>query len=739
MYEWVEGKREVFTFEGDEGAFTTISPSKSSVPLAANPLELPQNACNYVRYIITYVTFALSGVAVVLVGYAAVARFQLGGLQLLQFNRVVGSVWIGRPFLLLRGMTAVVMLSTANMVFVVTHGFSHLQLEARSIVDIAVLAGETTWVSYTIIDFCLPFLGDLSAVLSPISALVGWLVVVILELADPVAVAAAIDTKCKAVTVDNMIECSVGSFTIGNSTRLVWICVIHLIAVGVATACAVGWTHFRHQRSGTRTATTAMHHLLIPMAAQSYLVHRPNDRMTQLDNVSCVMSGMIPLVAGLFDAKLWGYIPLEKRSASDLFLLPNPTFRTKSQAGKEFVESRQQRIMRFMAIVGLGYIAMTLAGSYGYLILTESTMANDFWWATFNTTGAQTYLSMVFTSQLQLSSRVAPTQIDTVLYGDTGAWYGAAKTSIATSPLYATAIENEAHSLSNVVVGLRKMDGCQVPWIFSAYCYVDFDRRWEMANSAGKQTRCLSEKTNGAVYLESILRNAQWNDLMSCWGDDLNTAVFAPIGATNDGKAWLQATQTNALTVADEVNLWTAKGITTYATQWQNFKRPGVMEFVSIRNAFGISYPITIKKSNGTFRLASQYTYKMYWGLANDLLATRENSSLLSGKSFVRASRNYAFENTSMEQVLVGAGYMPSVLGRNMATLRSILGPFGSIDVRGVPCPPSVRALFNSVNQIVTTVLARDDVHKYNYSAIMPTYSFAMLPNAWRGAGPPTT
>ncbi|CAK4407173.1 unnamed protein product, partial [Aphanomyces euteiches] len=106
MYEWAETSREVLSFEGDANVLLLISNKYDSIVNQAQ------------------------------------------GRNLFQFNRVVGPVWLGRPLLLVRGMTAIVLLSTSPMNFQKTNGYSHLEFKPRSHFESMVVAGEATWISY---------------------------------------------------------------------------------------------------------------------------------------------------------------------------------------------------------------------------------------------------------------------------------------------------------------------------------------------------------------------------------------------------------------------------------------------------------------------------------------------------------------------------------------------------------------------------------------------------------------
>ncbi|KAF0748774.1 hypothetical protein AaE_007252, partial [Aphanomyces astaci] len=182
--------------------------------------------------------------------------------------------------------------------------------------------------------------------------------------------------------------------------------------------------------------------------------------------------------------------------------------------------------------------------------------------------------------------------------------------------------------LDQAIAGLRATSGCDVPWIFTQYCYVDFNQRWELANSASRQARCKASMTaNGAVFIESVLRNVDSCELESCWGDAFTSGIASEVQSTTQGQQWLQDTLSPAfvLSIADEIALWRAHNITTFDTQWQNFKRIGLINSYTISNLYGVSYPFNLQYQNTSFRLAKQATFIMYWGLANDFDAVAPN------------------------------------------------------------------------------------------------------------------
>ncbi|CAK4186135.1 unnamed protein product, partial [Aphanomyces euteiches] len=232
-----------------------------------------------------------------------------------------------------------------------------------------------------------------------------------------------------------------------------------------------------------------------------------------------------------------------------------------------------------------------------------------------------------------------------------------------------------------------------------------------MANTLARQQRCLAkEKQNGAVYLEAVLRNADWPSLLSCWNESLTIGVFSFMQTSNSGQRWLSSVQaaggTNA--VGDEVALWQSHGITEYVTQWQNYKELGIFETFSIANAFGFSYPMTIKRSRGSMRTTEASSMKMYWSFASDLWAVSTNTTAIGGCHLIRQSPSFAFANTSLADVMGQNGSLPWPLGRGLSLVEAELGPFGAIDMKRVACPSVLRQVYQNLTESLIVLVNVD-------------------------------
>ncbi|KAH9110074.1 hypothetical protein LEN26_012553 [Aphanomyces euteiches] len=727
VFEWAQGLREVYTFEGDHGSLTLISPTYSFVDMEVNPLELPRNACKYINYISVYVSFILACIGAIVALLALLEKYVIP-VNIFQFNRVTGSVWVGRPFLLIRGMTAGIILSTANVAFQSVGGFARLKFQRRSWFEICLLSGEATWLLYSLLDICLPFIRRHAKAIAPISCFVSWLVILTVEAVSPIKPTASLENKCTIIGIDLNLFCDRGTFEIGSPTRLIWICVIQLISA-LVVFILVRWILSRYLLNESENKSLC--NLLVPSASEAFLIGTEIDSDLVFDKIACVLSGMIPLPKYVFDMKLWEIVPLPSSKSRTAF--PKPQFRRTSSimqlSGKI---PYRRRYMPCIALLGLVYIGATITGSYLYLGLTASTMANDFWWTSFNSTGTQAFLSYWFMKYLQTTDSIAAAQLNFPRFGDADAAYNLNTSFLIVSTLYASGIQDEANSLYNVIQGLRQMRNLQQPWIFTSYCFVDFKRQWEMANSVEKQRRCSAQYSNAAIYLESILRNGDWSDTE--WKSYLEIGVLSHLRTSVIGNNWIQESMSVLNSINDEVKYWQANNLSSFRTQWQNYKTIGVLEDFSVRNAFGIDYAITLKHTNYTFQKEKQISFKMYWSFANDLLAVGLNQSSLGGRSLVRSSGHFAFQNSSIENGLIETGYLPSPLNTGLALARSILGPFGSTDVYRVTCPQSLRLLYQTLTEELTVSMASDDSTWSSYSKISAFSFYIPQPSAWNRA-----
>ncbi|KAF0720039.1 Aste57867_618 [Aphanomyces stellatus] len=728
LYDWVDGKREVLYLEGDAGNLTLMSDRIEYVNFAASALELPRTACGYFWYLTVYVTIASGIVTTLVLLYAILNRFNINGANLFMFNRVFGSVWIGRPILFLRGVTAVVVLSTSPATLSQQYGVTYFLNFKMSWIRSLIVSGETLWIQYVISDVLVPFTGHFTKEYARLSSFVAFLLVFSVDSISPYEIRSSIQRTCTVTSFRRGIACTSGQVEIGSLERVILLIGIQLGSSLLSYILVRQYYRWRSIKEETKC------NILLPGVTTMYLKHGTSKQHDtwDLDSAACIMSGILPLATFLIDLKTWVAVRTETLLGHSTFTQANftrvtlitvfaplaPVFRTRHAwlGGLSFV-----------------YMAGSIASSYAFIVLTKSAMANDFWWASFDT-NTQTFLSNWFNANLQTTHYWRDIELASFDQGALATTANQTVTLVNISPVYANLVQDEANSLANVIQSLRQMDGCTLPWIMTSYCYVDFNRQWEMAVTANKQLRCSLDRSNGAVYLESILRNAMQSSLSQCWGQGLETAIFSYLKTTTNGATWLTTTMNNAISVVDEAQFWQSANILMYRTEWQNYKNLGIVETFSVENAFGWKYPLTLKYSNSTSQLAVQTSFKMQWPLAIHLSRIISNSSSQLGMSLIRTSPNFAFANQTPEIALIQAGYLSSPYGPGFALVKNILGPFGTIAMKRIACPPSLLSYYQNVSMYTSRLLRTNNAVQRAFWVIYTSFTIEPSMKAWDNA-----
>ncbi|OQS00784.1 isoamyl acetate-hydrolyzing esterase 1, partial [Achlya hypogyna] len=732
LADWATGLRQAVAFEGDASTITVLSNAYSGQRYITSdqPLEV---ATTTIFYLVVSTTVYLLGVGVLIVVYVLRTRGNIVGRNLLRFNRLAGSVWVGRNLLLMRGMSAVLILSTAQTSLVVTHGYTSMVATPRPWLATAVLAGETTWLGYCLNEYLVVVLPkSLTFVYSPISSILAWLVVTILEVTNPVHVSISVDRVCSGADMDFGVFCTAGVVHVGDFNRILWLVGSQALAVLVAIIVA----HVCCHRFGFQRPPEEESLLISGLPAVTISADTQRDYIQFYDEATCLLCGLIPLSSRgrryVFDLKLWSLFPdtVSTDPQSDA-VIRDADFATRVSSmaiarpppSMDLIKiaARQGRRGRVIASgFGLAYIVSAIASSISYFEVTKTNLANDLYWAGFNVTGAHAFFATWLNEQLVLGAKDLTTQLDSPSINQLG--------TFATNPAFVTTVNNygawlqhnELNRVESAIAGLRVSDACMTPWIFTQYCYLDFNQMWPMAYSARRQMRCQSMTGNGAVFLESVLRNIDWGHWTTCWGDAFAIAFGNELQTTSQGQAWLHGVATARLSLADEASYWRAHGVQSFDVQWQNYKRIGAINSYSITNAYGVAYPMTLMALNGTYRWSVQTSYKMYWSLANDLTAVMNNASGIGGTSLLRDSSHFAFANTTMQAVLTTNLTLMAPLANGLALVAAAVGPFGVSDMVYVRVPAAVSSLFRDILETMRLALADNVTAQAAYTAIVP-------------------
>ncbi|CAK4647675.1 unnamed protein product, partial [Aphanomyces euteiches] len=97
------------------------------------------------RAVVLYVSAVMLAVAGVTLVYIGLFHGHVEVLNLLELNRVGAIVWIGRPLLFIRSLTALSLLSTATVQLVYNGNETSFREVKNSFVKIVLAANEVTW------------------------------------------------------------------------------------------------------------------------------------------------------------------------------------------------------------------------------------------------------------------------------------------------------------------------------------------------------------------------------------------------------------------------------------------------------------------------------------------------------------------------------------------------------------------------------------------------------------------
>ncbi|KAF0699256.1 Aste57867_10156 [Aphanomyces stellatus] len=177
------------------------------------------------------------------------------------------------------------MLSTSQTALVQQHGWTYLELNLRSTPDTCFVAGETTWVAYVLNDILLVATRNATCYAAPIAS----------------ALIRMATRQCTIGFIDIKLSCQSARVHIGRWQRFL----LHLIL-----QCGGGASRLRFALVWKRHRQPAKAPLLLHGVAEPfYQANSFLDGVWELDDTSCVLSGLLPFSFRghhlTFDVKLW--------------------------------------------------------------------------------------------------------------------------------------------------------------------------------------------------------------------------------------------------------------------------------------------------------------------------------------------------------------------------------------------------------------------------------------------------
>ncbi|EQC25610.1 hypothetical protein SDRG_16541 [Saprolegnia diclina VS20] len=263
---------------------------------------LTQDFAQYCRAGVWYVTFLMLAVSALACVYMVATRGIFEGLNMLELSRVGGIVWVGRPLLFLRSMTALCLLSTATFELQTSGYRSYFAAVPTPWYKIALAAGEVTWLVSVVNDVALIVTKEYSMYYTTANSILVWLIVATLAGAFPVEATVSLHPTCVLAQVDFQAVCNSGTIAIGQRDRL-------LLLSGIVVGCNIicfGVVRVYMERPKTRVRS-----LLLSSGAKFLFAH--HNRIVQdvyyLDRASAALAGIITYRQGrrmfMLDVKLW--------------------------------------------------------------------------------------------------------------------------------------------------------------------------------------------------------------------------------------------------------------------------------------------------------------------------------------------------------------------------------------------------------------------------------------------------
>ncbi|KAF0696678.1 Aste57867_12583 [Aphanomyces stellatus] len=231
LIDWVTGYREIVRFEGSPRNTTLVSGGLDSAKTVANPQEIPVSVAFYIRTVLQYVTFILIGVAGFVCFSIVVNRGHIKGWNMFEFKRVAGLVWIGRPLMVLRGVTAICLLSTQTLVLSRPLDGISTQFVAVQPNWLTTLlsSGEMGWRVYVVNVVFSVATQQFTTGYAMKSTLLAYINVAIWSFAVPVQHEVTIDRQRTIAVVDFQLDCHSGTVAIGRFDRF---CGLLVLAAG---------------------------------------------------------------------------------------------------------------------------------------------------------------------------------------------------------------------------------------------------------------------------------------------------------------------------------------------------------------------------------------------------------------------------------------------------------------------------------------------------------------------------
>ncbi|OQR88175.1 hypothetical protein ACHHYP_07280 [Achlya hypogyna] len=303
LYEWLTGVREVVTFEGDNGVISALTLGAQPISASPDPAEISVSFSTIFLGCTFYITWLLICVAGVVTVYFVGHKGNVEGNNLYEINRIVGHVWAGRTFLMIRSVTAIWILNTAPLLLEQVGQVTHLISPQRPWYQTVLAASEVTWLVYALNDVLSCLTQQHTAYYAYKSSLGTWVVVVVWSFLSPLTYTASLDRSCAFVDMDFELVCTSAAIGIGSTKGVGGV-------VGIAVGSVLFWSTLERLRHPGRPQLQVRSLLL--NAQSLYMLDFANWTLNGkyfLDKTSAVLAGLLSIQYKdnlyILDIKTW--------------------------------------------------------------------------------------------------------------------------------------------------------------------------------------------------------------------------------------------------------------------------------------------------------------------------------------------------------------------------------------------------------------------------------------------------
>ncbi|OQS03116.1 hypothetical protein THRCLA_04574, partial [Thraustotheca clavata] len=599
IYDWTTNQREAISFEGDYQTLNLLSYAYTPTDLPTIGIKTNTNVGMYLWYGSAVVTVILTTVAILSTLLWIIYRPKLGTTRWFLFNRIASTSWLNHAIISIRSLTAVICLSTALVEPEMSRpSLTRLTYQSRSYFNSAVLSGEATWITFLIHEILHPVTQRHTRLAAYLSQSIAWATILLIDQTYPVKLLSKLERGCFSENMDWELYCESAILNVGSLDRTILIITIQFASVAAGLFIKLTSTRYKKRR-GVRPIFKEIRQqsLLFQASVNAFIAQTDEEFSDDINRPTAAMAGLFLLRrydhTCLFDINRWTYLPQQMVKGGLTFVGSHfsvcaPTMHDITQTSAPIISPNQNLIPHrefkwsdfnpLWLVTGIVYILGTITSNIAYFTVVSDNLANDYGWAGYNSTGMQAFLANIYNKHLLLVSSThdhTPLPLDENTIADWTQLYNDSTASIVWSEGSARRqLYGQTNQLSQVMTDLRNMNPCNLPWVSTQYCWLDFNRTWTMATTTTRQSRCDHHMyNNGAVYLESSLRNMNdWVAFESCWGHSFDVGFVQHIQSSLDGQIWLRDVRTNTNSIEEEVAFWHRHQITTYVLQWQNYK-----------------------------------------------------------------------------------------------------------------------------------------------------------------------